>query len=446
MLRRARSSRRDASADEQAAVNAIEGAAALKQIWTIHHVAQKRLPRRGGTLILTRMQRLISTLSVLLPLMLLAGVPAIAQTAAPRLALALTGAPVTVFSPQRDACDGNDVPDAPLRAFRTDSGGVAAFGLHYVNRALRGPDIEHLRIDCHVVLGSHASADPRAYDDKSWITATWTQDGRTVDALIHHEWQGNTHPGTCAFQVYMQCWWNAVLGARSDDAGADFTRGTPPVVVAATPFGQEKEQGRHRGFFNPSNIFSDGSFRYFYASTTGWPGQQAGVCLFRTATSGDAASWRAWDGRGFSARFGDPYRGGGAKAGTSCQPIAPFPAPVGSVVRHRGSGLWLAVFQASRDEQYFPLAGLYYATSANLFDWSAPRLIIPGKTLYDDPCTADGKLISYPSLIDPAAKGRNFDDSGDTAELFFATYVVKGCDITSQRDLVRVPVSIRMAR
>src|SRR4051794_29241454 len=92
----------------------------------------------------------------------------------PLAALTLVGPPETVFASTKDGCDGNDVPDAPVRAFRDARGGVVVFGMHYQNRALRGESLERLKLDCRVVLASAGNADPAAYDDKSWITATWT--------------------------------------------------------------------------------------------------------------------------------------------------------------------------------------------------------------------------------------------------------------------------------
>ena len=56
----------------------------------------------------------------------------------------------------------------------------------------------------------------------------------------------------------------------------------PPVVVAAAPFRQDFEQGRHRGFFNPSNILHAGGYWYMMTNTTGGAGQAQGLCLFRT--------------------------------------------------------------------------------------------------------------------------------------------------------------------
>lgn len=365
----------------------------------------------------------------------------------PLSALTLVGPPAVIFSATRDACDGADVPDAPARAFRDASGAVAVFGLHYRNRTLRGPDLDHLKLDCRVVLESGESADPAAYDDRSWIAATWTEDGKTVAALLHHEYQANEHKGRCRSKVYLECWYNTITAAASHDAGLRFSRASPPIVVAGAPFRQEVGQGRHRGFFNPSNIFSDGRFRYMLAATTGWAlfgsDQSSGACLFRTATPADPTSWRAWTGTGFTAAFHDPYAKPVKRADT-CKPVGPFPAPVGAVVRHRGSGAWIAVFQAKADSDTFPQSGFYWTTSRDLLSWDVPRLLLAGATLYDDPCGAPGGLIAYPSLLDPSAQGRNFDDVGDTALLTYVSLKTEGCAITSDRDLVRRPLAIKV--
>ncbi|ACL59489.1 hypothetical protein [Methylobacterium nodulans] len=365
-----------------------------------------------------------------------------AEPGPPLSALTLLGPPRVVFQASRDACDGHDVPDAPARAFRDAAGSLVVFGMHYRNRALRGPDADSLKLDCRIVLDSGLAAEPERYDDRSWITATWTEDGRTVLALLHHEYHAETHPGRCISGETMACWYNTILAARSTDGAASFTRASPPVVVAAPPFRQEVEQGRHRGFFNPSNIVQDAGYWYFFASNTGWAGQPFGVCLFRSDDLRDPGRWRAYDGKDFTAAFPDPYRRGAKPAG-ACKPIAPFPAPVGSVSRHRGTGAWIAVFQAAAGG-IFPRSGFYWTTSRDLLAWDEPRLLLAGPTLYDDPCKAGGELISYPSLIDRDARGRNFDDVGDRAELYYATLRTKGCAITSDRDLMRRPVAIKV--
>lgn len=371
---------------------------------------------------------------------------ATAASEPPLSALTLVGPPIVVFKAGRDACDGADVPDASARAFRDASGAVALFGMHYRNRALRGPSLDALKLDCAVVLDSGEKSDPALYDDRSWITATWTQDGKTIAALLHHEYQANEHPGRCRSKIYLECWYNTVVAAASTDGGRRFVRATPPVVVAGAPFRQEVDQGRHRGFFNPSNIFGDGRWRYMFASTTGWDlegsDQAAGVCLFRTDDPADPARWRAWTGIGFTAAFPDPYTGKVAHPAT-CKPVAPFPTPVGAVVRHRASGAWIAVFMAKKAGD-FPESGFYWTSSRDLLTWDRPRLLLAGTTLYDDPCGARDGLIAYPSLLDPAATGRNFDDTGDTALLTYVTLRTEGCAITSDRDLLRRPLAIKV--
>ncbi|WP_292507286.1 hypothetical protein [Methylobacterium sp.] len=381
----------------------------------------------------------------ILALLTLAG-PVRAAGEPPLSALTLVGGPHIVFEATRDACDGADVPDASARAFRDASGAVALFGMHYRNRVLRGPDLDTLKLDCAVVLDSAGNPDPARYDDRSWITATWTEDGSKVAALVHHEFQADKHPGRCRSKVYMECWYNTILAASSSDGGRSFIRAAPPAVVAGAPFKQEVGQGRHRGFFNPSNIVGDGRWRYVFASTTGWitagTSQEHGVCLFRTDSPADPTRWRAWTGTGFTARFPGPY-GPSRPESDTCKPVAPFPTPVGAVVRHRATGTWIALFMAQASAA-FPRSGFYWTTSRDLLAWDQPRLLLEGATLYDDPCKATGGLIAYPSLLDPAATGRNFDDVGDTALMTYVTLRTEGCAITSDRDLVKRRLAIKV--
>ncbi len=195
---------------------------------------------------------------------------AAAGSAPPLAAVTVVGAPETVFAAPRDGCTPVDLPDAPVRAYRDAAGGVVLFGLHFDNRALRGAGLERLAIDCRLVLASGGREDPAAFDDRSWITATWTEDGRRVQALVHHEYQANTHPGRCRHEAYLACWYNTILGVSSDDGGRTFVRPAPPRIVAGAPFPQDRHQGRHRGFFNPSNIVPDCRWRYVLVATTGW--------------------------------------------------------------------------------------------------------------------------------------------------------------------------------
>jgi hypothetical protein len=361
---------------------------------------------------------------------------------APALRAALAGSPKAMFTPAQ-ACDGDDVPDVNARAFRDATGQTTVFALHELNRALRGPDLDHLKIDCSIPYQGHQNADPAAYDDHAWIASIWTENGRTVSALAHHEYHASEHPGRCVSRDFMSCWYNTILELRSTDGGRTFVKARNPVV-AASPFRQDVDQTRHRGFFNPSNIIGYRGAWYFFASTTGWPGQDYGACLFRSRTPADPSSWRAYDGRAFDIRYRDPY-GPPAPAPRPCAIIAPFRVPVGAVVRYRPTGDFLAVWQAHADSGFFPVSGFYLATSRDLLHWSDPRLLLAGPTLYDDACRSGGRLINYPSLLDDKAQTRDYEDIGAHAWLVYASLRVDGCQVTSDRVLLRQALVISPA-
>lgn len=369
-------------------------------------------------------------------LLTLAALPARAE-----LSVAVTGAPVVAYDSASDGCTPDDFPDLSARAFRDASGRSVVFALHDANRALVGANLAHLHIDCHSALPSPERPDPARYEDRNFVAATWTDDGRVVGALVHHEYHADQF-GRCSATGDMACWYNTILAYRSGDAGLDFAREAKPVVASA-PFRQEIEQGRHRGFFNPSNIVSDGAktapWRYALISTTGWTGQPYGNCLFRTADPA-TGGWRAWDGRAFSVRYDDPY-GRGYEPPRPCRTIAPFVFPVGSVVRHAASGRFVAVMQAKAGGA-FPVSGFYASTSRDLLAWSSPLLLLAAQTLYDDLCTAGGSVVAYPAILDPVSTARNYDTIGDAPELFFTRIAIDGCR-TGRRLLLRQRLTIR---
>ncbi len=348
------------------------------------------------------------------------------------------GGPQAMYRSGVDGCAPIDTPDIDPRAFRDASGGVAMFALHYVNRALRGPDLAHLKIDCAVALDSAHDPEAAHYNDRRYMTATWTDNGRDVVGIVHHEYHADDHRA-CATTQSIGCWYNTILSFSSRDGGRSFTMDRP-AVVAAAPFKQDVEQGRHRGFFNPSNIVSDGRYKYFMASTTGWSGQNYGVCLFRSPNPFDSASWRAWDGADFTVRYGDPY-GPRAPAPRPCAIVAPFVFPVGSLVKHAASGRWLAVWMAKKDDGAFPISGFYTSTSGDLRHWSQPRLLLAGPTIHDGAC--GGSLIAYPSIIDENARTRNFEDAGDSPWLYYVSIKMNGCE-TGERTLQRERLKISL--
>lgn len=360
----------------------------------------------------------------------------------PALRLSVESRAEKIFDPKKDACSGVDMPDINPRALRA-SDGIALFALHYEARALRGPDLDHLKIDCAVALGSGENSDPARYDGRRYLTSLWTPDGKRVAALVHNEYHADIHPGRCISKDGLACWWNSVLAFRSDDGAKHFAP-AKPLVIAATPFRQEIGQTRHRGFFSPSNMFAYGRHVYAFVSTTGFEGQPFGACLIRNADPLNSGGWRGYDGRDFTVRWSDPY-GPSTPYPQSCAPMEVFGFPVGYVARHRASGQFIAVWEAPRVANRFPTPGFYYATSRDLLDWSLPGLLMPGAVVHDacnGGANKDGPVIAYPSLIDGDAQGRNFDNTGDAPWLYFAQVRNHGCIASAERVLVRVRLKI----
>lgn len=375
-----------------------------------------------------------------------------ADAAPAELNIEIAGPPAAIFDVSKNACGVFTMPDINARAFRDDQGRTHLFALDQENRSFVGPTLSEVAPTCESSLPSGEKADPATFDGRRYITSTWTSDGRAIAALVHDEYHAETHPGRCATSNALACWYNTIIAARSSDGGAHFEPASP-LVVAAAPFRQDVDQTRHRGFFNPSNMFAGPGGVYVFTSTTGWPGQDAGACLLRNPDPLEPAGWRGFDGTGFFARWSNPYRS--SRGADPCQPIKPFGYPVGAVVRHRPSGLYLAIWEQPKIEGrtpfgVFPVAGFYLATSRDLIAWSDPSLFLPTPIVHQ-PCglheeNRDGVTLAYPSLLDEKAQGRNYDNVGNSAWLYVTRIAMDGCNPGARRVLMRRAVRIETVR
>jgi hypothetical protein len=345
-----------------------------------------------------------------------------------------------VFDWDRDRCAGTDIPDAPPRAFRDADGRIHLLAAHQDNRQFIGPDFDRLSHPCAVIYeGDHADS-PGAFDDRQWLAAFQTDDGRTIRALVHNEYQGNLHKGACPSGRYMSCWYNAITYAVSTDGG--FTFHAPPApenVVAAPPVAYQPDAGKPVGYFQPTNIVRgrDGAF-YFMFLSSGIPGRPGGVCVARTVTPEHPGTWRAWDGSGFNARLSGAYDRGlspGSCAGVGKGSLF----ELGSLAYDRISGLfvYLGAISVGKGDKAHP-QGAWYATSPNLIAWSKPmRLFASPK----DPNIRYGLF----SLIDEGSRSRDFSEISSYDRLWL--YYVK-FDLTRQpyaRMLVKVKASVAPA-
>ncbi len=350
-----------------------------------------------------------------------------------RLDLSAVGAIEPVFTWAESRCADNDVPDTPLRAVRLADGKVVAFSTNYVNRRFLGDSLSAIRRQCQIVFSGKESDDPKDYSDRVWISSTWSEDGVTIFALGHDEYQAHRHPGKCRFSTYMACWFNAIVLLRSDDAGRTFRRvGERPV--ASVPIRQDVDQGHNRGFFEPSNIVKRGS-EYFALIRTGSEGEQkSGTCLFRTDDLTRAEAWRFYDGDAYS-RNTDPYRDD-ARSANPCAPLPGLQGIVGSIAYILGEKTYVAVSNFSNGND--KTSGVYYYLSSDLIHWSPGRLLLKIPTIWSKNCTP--QRYEYPSLIDVNSPSRNFDTIDKGAYLYITREKFDRCDGTMNRDLVRIKI------
>lgn len=358
--------------------------------------------------------------------------------------LALVGPEQTMFDYTEDACSPIDMPDAPARAFRDAAGQVHLIASHYVTRAMVGPTLDEVRHDCRRVMVSALDADPARFDDREWITAPYTTDGRTVYALVHNEYQGYKHVGQCNIKELLKCWLNSITLARSTDGGRTFTHAPPPNhLVAAVPYRYEPDSGPY-GLFQPTNIVRGRDDGHYYAMihAEAYGAQKVGSCLIRTARLDDPTSWRAWDGQEFSVRFVNPYRSD-AVEGHVCEPVSfeQIAAMTHSLTFNTYLDRYVLLSPAGAPGPggRGTVFGLYYSTSSNLIDWTPRRLIREASLTPTYEC-GDMNPVGYPSLIDSESTSRNFETTGRTPWLYFTRFHYRHCEPLLNRDLVRVRV------
>jgi hypothetical protein len=359
-------------------------------------------------------------------------------------AVDVTGQEETVFKWRRDRCEEIDIPDSPARAFRDADGTVHLIASHYVSRQATGPDLDHVRHRCQVIMRSDFNANPAAFDDREWIFAPYTPDGRTVFALVHTEYQGSTHPGKCASGVYERCWYNAVTLARSSDGGNSFVHAQPPPkdLVAAVPYRYTPDSGPY-GIFQPSNIVKKDGYFYSLVSATRFGQQKLGTCVMRTQRLDDPRAWRAWNGSDFTVRFVDPYADHPVPRDHVCEPVLPdrIANMTFSLTYNTYFHKFLLVGPAGL---YDPRArrvvnGFYYSLSDDLLDWDQRKLIREAVLLQDYKCGGPDPEY-YPSVLDPGSDSPNFETTGRRPYLYFTHLHYKDCRQTFDRDLVRVRI------
>jgi hypothetical protein len=362
----------------------------------------------------------------------------------PDIAIRLSGPRQVVFDWSREACGLTHSADLPARAFRDDRGRVQLLLSHFDNFRMVGASLDRLEVDCEIVMRSQEDARPWRYRDREWLASPYTTDGRRVWALVHDEYQGHQHPGRCPQDRYGSCVYHAVTLAVSSNGGRRFhVARSPRYLVASPPYRYRAGVGPV-GWFAPSNIVERDDYLYAFLRFR-HPDGRRGVCLLRTPHIADVRAWRAWTGNAFGGRFFDPYRGTPRRR-TDCQPIA---APqIGqmaeSLTFNQALGMYILVGMAADRRGGRPQAtGVYFSVSSDLIHWSDRRLLMPATTVQTYRC-GQSPPIAYPAILDPDSRSRNFATSNRRFYLYFTQLRYQECTRTPDRDLVRVPIEVRV--
>jgi hypothetical protein len=387
--------------------------------------------------------------TILLATIVLAGLVIVSRwkaTETSSIDVKIIGPEEVVFDWSKDACEPNDFPDVPARAFWDGRGRVQLIASHYISRRMIGPDLNHLAHDCAVLMSSDDDPDPARFADREWIHSVYTLDGITVFALIHNEYQGHTHPGRCPSGMYQKCWYNSITLAISNNGGDSYNHAQPPThLVASLPYTYVPDSGP-LGVFNTSNIVHYNADGYYYALVhlEQYRAQPSGTCVMRSAGLADPTSWRAWDGTGFNVRFINPYlEPANSVRSHLCQPISrnEIQKMTESLTFNTYLNRFLLVGTAgSRTPAPGQMVwGIYYSLSDDLIHWTPRQLIMETETPWSYQC-GDSNPILYPAVLDPKSSSRNFETTGKQVYLYFTRFNYASCKMTSDRDLVRIPI------
>jgi hypothetical protein len=276
-----------------------------------------------------------------------------------------------------------------------------------------------------------------------WIQATYTFDGKHVFGLASQELTEivKEKTGCDPRSSPGHCWLGSIVAVESNDMGQTFNPVPQDRVIVASLGGVYDISWKTRyGYFTTSNIVMKDGYFYAFMFAQGEGVQPLGNCLLRTDKLSDSTSWRAWDGQGFNVV---PRPNGSVI--TPCEPVAPhvLSHEVRSLTFITSAKVWVATFtnRAKLAGDVDPVPGFYMSTSTNLINWTPVSRIMeaPTRPRYD----SFDILTSYPSIIDPESKSRNFETiDGSNPLLFYTVHNLRNGQGTMNRDLVYVPLRI----
>ena len=382
----------------------------------------------------------------------------------------IAGSPVIVFDHLKDKHEWDQLPDAPVTAWKNADGTVNLTIPFYEEFRMRGPDLLHLKSDPNKIYSSMTQAsDPveNHYNYFHWFLAPYTVDGNNIYALTHTEWYACVLVGDCnQGNNQIDSWATTNNSLKSSDGGAtwsanglnqahlvidggDHWTGSPELKQRVY-----RKAFDHSGMFTPSRLIQEGAYYYSIgfqvhrdfskldASTGLAPVDRYGYVLIRTKDITNPKGWEAWV--------------GGTKFHTFTQhDYANFQAQQNGVALN-GSQVQLIYDQHAQEYVVvFVIWGangpVYYMTTKSLAApaWSDASVVAGSAKLQADPrgpsnkaCNKGFGAANYISILDPHSPGMNFEFTTGTPWLFYVVNPALCGGDNLQRDIYRVKLAV----
>jgi len=401
--------------------------------------------------------------------------PKATGAASPRKAAAqisgitLVGSPVIVFDHLRDQQEPDNIPDAPVTAWKNADGTVNITIPSDEMYRMQGPDLEHLTMDPNKIFSSATQGNDiveKHFNYHHWFLAPYTFDGQAIYVLTHTEWYACLLLNDCGNSNYLvNSWENSNNSLVSEDGGASWAlnvvNGSHVVAAAGDHWTGSRElklrayhkATNHSGIFTPSRLIKEGDHYYSIGfvihrdfskldpKTEEAPIDKYGYVLLRTADVTNPAGWDAWvSGTTFDLITQSDYgtflpQQNGASLNSS-QP---------QIIFDTNAQTYIAIFT-----QWGKNGGVYYMTSKSLAApvWSDAQLISGTTKFRADPrgprkaCNRGFWAGDYVSILDTNSPGMNFEFTSGTPWMFYAVDPSRCGGDNLARDLYRVQLSV----
>lgn len=321
------------------------------------------------------------------------------------------------------------------------------YAAHYENVPFIGSKLDNAKPACGQHYSAAMDSSPELYNSRIWLQTFYATDGgKKVYSLASSDYHGIWFNNCLkADPKNPGCWSSAIVLANSNDGGKNFGIANPPDhIIARSPYLFSKERGGPSGFFTTSNIVKRGDYYYALFYVGAYKKQLAGNCLARTNNLSDPRTWRSWDGQNFDTYL--PWKasqGKDSQADAACLPINGLNKKVRSLLWHETSHKYIAIFEEVKKNNHNKRLDVLfnYATSDDLINWSPTRTImsIPGP----ENCKTPQFSAAYPSILDSNSEDINFGTIASSGYLYYTRFNLSdNCQITHNRDLLRVPIKI----